>query len=86
VAVIGEDAPVKVAPPGVAVNVKEVAVAPVAAGVKDTLTEPPALYAIPEPTFVAVPIVGAFGGVRREEGTPGNLIRQGLLLPTSYLH
>jgi hypothetical protein len=37
-----------------------VAAAPVAEGVKVTLADP-LLYALPDPTFVAVPIVGALG-------------------------
>ena len=60
VIVNGEEDPVTVYPPGLDVAVNDVAAAPVAAAVKVTVAEP-LLYALPVPTFVAVPIVGALG-------------------------
>ena len=56
----GELAPDAVNPPGELVTVNDVAAAPVAEGVKVTLADP-LLYALPDPTLVAVPIVGATG-------------------------
>lgn len=56
---IGEDDPVPVYPPGDDVTVKEVA-AFLASGVNVTSARP-LLNGLPEPTSVAVPIVGAYG-------------------------
>jgi hypothetical protein len=60
VTVNGEDAPEAVNPPGEDVTVKDVAAAPVAAGVNATDTAP-LLYGRDVPTSVPVTPVGAFG-------------------------
>jgi hypothetical protein len=56
---IGEDAPVAVYPPGEDVTVNDVA-ALIGSAVNVTSARP-LLYARPDGTFVAVPIVGAYG-------------------------
>ena len=56
---IGDDDPVSVYPPGVDVTVNDVA-ALRELGVNDTSARP-LLYGLPDPTSVAVPIIGASG-------------------------
>ena len=56
---IGDDDPVAVYPPGVDVTVNDVA-ALRELGVNDT-SALPLLYGLPDPTSVAVPIIGASG-------------------------
>jgi hypothetical protein len=61
VTVIGEVALVPVKPPGLEVAVKVVTGAPLSEPAVNATVAEPLLYARPVPTFVAAPIVGAFG-------------------------